>query len=138
MQTGIDVLKAMKREWTPDKYVSGVLARNSYGASVNPDDQNAVKFCASGIMHRVCGTNFAGLIGESVTTRIEEPYNAAYALMNAEIHEMYGNNTGMITLNDSTGGYEKIMEIIDRILIREEAKKKKPVVAVEERELVTV
>ncbi len=137
MQTGIDVLKAVKREWTPDRYVKGVLARNSYGASVNPDDQNAVKFCASGVLHHIAGTVWMrGYVDEEAYTKeIPLGYAEAHDLLMTELADM--GYAGIVSANDSESGYEKIMAAIDNILIREEAKKKKPVVA-KERELVTV
>jgi hypothetical protein len=146
--TAIDALKAMKRDWTPDKYVKGVLARNSYGASVNPDDPNAVQFCASGMLHHITGSKFMTFHDENrectMTTHIPSTYAEAYELLSQEMHDLYGEMIGgVVTTNDGPDGYEKIMAAIDNILIRalgtaDTEDEKNGRVLTEERELVAV
>jgi hypothetical protein len=135
MNTALDVLRAMKREWTPDKYCTDVLARNSFGVTVNPDDSNAVQFCASGYIHKIVGTQFTP---GDVRTISEVPVQAeeAFKLIRYELQRMYGRYTHIPEINDSPNGYELIMAAVDNILLRETEEDRRG--AVEERELVAV
>jgi hypothetical protein len=132
MNSGLDVLKAMKREWTPEKYVPGALAVNSFGVKVNPDDSNAVAFCASGMLHKLAGSNFSTTI--DLGNVVPCVYNEAAGLLHVELIDLYNQpGYGITGINDSEGGYEKIMAAVDRILVREA-----PKTEVAERELVAV
>jgi hypothetical protein len=137
MNTALDVLRAAKRDWTPDKYCTGVLARNSFGVTVNPDDGNAVTFCAAGIIHHIAGTKFTP---GDVQTIHETPVQAeeAFVLLRRELRRMYGDYAHIPETNDGPDGYAKIMAAIDNILVREAATEEDRRGAVEERELVAV
>ena len=136
MNTALDVLRTMKRDWTPDKYCKDVLARNSFGVTVNPDDSNAVTFCASGFIHKTVGTQFTPgdvkTIGE-----VPVPAEEAFKLLRAELQRMYGRFAHIPENNDSTEGYELIMAAVDNILLRETEADRRGAV-VEEKELVAV
>lgn len=143
MTSGIDVLRTVKREYGPNRYTRLAYARNSDGDHVLPNDPDASKMCSVGIIGAVSsdtiftedGAMYIFGSGIEATELLADKLMEQHPELRCR-YQCVGAEPIIVSVSDSKGGYAKIMQAIDAILV--EAAPKTVGTEVEERELVGV
>lgn len=112
MNVLVPYFQKIKQMWGPDRWCTNTFARDAEGKMVSARDERAVQFCALGIVNHVVPAGNLHIFESILERKLREKYPDNLPPSNSIFRVVPHVND-----HEDGKGYEKIMSVIDDILL---------------------